>query len=285
MILDFFLDEEENIQSPSLVGQIKTSAPPSTSSSANSNVDGVVDMSDLINAMRQLVSPDLVSKIKGVYHFHAPDAKPSNWYLDLRSGNGSVVVDKFDEKVNCKFASSAQVILDMANGKLKPTAAFMSGKLKITGDMAMAMKMEKMMSQMPQKLSAVNKEQPQAQTQSAQSGSGENKELLASLDKIKHLLSPELVQKTKGVYLFKISDSTPSDWCLDLKNGDGSLKEAEANQAANCTMTMTSDVFNKMVKGSLKPTAAFMSGKLKIKGDMGLAMKLEKIMSSLQSKL
>jgi putative sterol carrier protein len=50
-------------------------------------------------------------------------------------------------------------------------------------------------------------------------------------------------------------------------------------------MTMNSDVFNKMVNGSLKPTTAFMTGRLKIKGDMGLAMKLEKIMLSLKSKL
>lgn len=37
--------------------------------------------------------------------------------------------------------------------------------------------------------------------------------------------------------------------------------------------------------GKLKATAAFMTGKLKIKGDMGKAMKLEKLMGSMQSKL
>lgn len=50
-------------------------------------------------------------------------------------------------------------------------------------------------------------------------------------------------------------------------------------------MTMQSDVFNKMITGAIKPTTAFMSGKLKIKGDMGLAMKLEKLMSQVKSKL
>lgn len=33
-------------------------------------------------------------------------------------------------------------------GKLKPTMAFMSGKLKIKGDMSLAIKMEKMMALM-----------------------------------------------------------------------------------------------------------------------------------------
>lgn len=39
------------------------------------------------------------------------------------------------------------------------------------------------------------------------------------------------------------------------------------------------------ILGKLKATAAFMTGKLKIKGDMGKAMKLEKLMGKTQSKL
>jgi putative sterol carrier protein len=37
--------------------------------------------------------------------------------------------------------------------------------------------------------------------------------------------------------------------------------------------------------GNLKPAAAFMTGKLKIHGDLKKAMKLEKLMSSLKAKL
>ena len=35
--------------------------------------------------------------------------------------------------------------------------------------------------------------------------------------------------------------------------------------------------------GKLKPTAAFMSGKLKLKGDMGKAMALDKLMAKMNS--
>ncbi|EPQ03660.1 Hydroxysteroid dehydrogenase-like protein 2 [Myotis brandtii] len=38
-------------------------------------------------------------------------------------------------------------------------------------------------------------------------------------------------------------------------------------------------------RGKMKPTMAFMSGKLKIKGNMALAIKLEKLMSQMQAKL
>jgi len=42
---------------------------------------------------------------------------------------------------------------------------------------------------------------------------------------------------------------------------------------------MSANDFLSMVDGKLNPTAAFMSGKLKLKGDMGLAMKLQSIIS------
>ena len=52
-----------------------------------------------------------------------------------------------------------------------------------------------------------------------------------------------------------------------------------------CTMTLDSDDFVKIFKGELNPTQAFMGGKLKIKGDMMVAMKLEKLMGKMRSKL
>ncbi|RNA45144.1 hydroxysteroid dehydrogenase 2 [Brachionus plicatilis] len=107
----------------------------------------------------------------------------------------------------------------------------------------------------------------------------------ASMNALRRLLSPELVQKINGVYAFKITDAKTADWYLDLKNGSGKIDSGVYNGQVNCTMTMSSDIFNKMTSGALKPTMAFMSGKLKIKGEMGLAMKLEKLMSSLKSKL
>lgn len=43
---------------------------------------------------------------------------------------------------------------------------------------------------------------------------------------------------------------------------------------ADVTMTADSDTFREILDGSLNPTAAFMSGRLKIEGDMGAAMRL-----------
>ncbi|WAR24815.1 HSDL2-like protein [Mya arenaria] len=70
-------------------------------------------------------------------------------------------------------------------------------------------------------------------------------------------------------------------WYVDLKNGTGTVGKGPPPTEAGCTMTMDSDDFIKMFAGQLKPTSAFMMGKLKIKGDMALAMKLEKLMGKM----
>ena len=47
---------------------------------------------------------------------------------------------------------------------------------------------------------------------------------------------------------------------------------------AQCTVGLTLEDFGAMMAGDLAPTTAFMSGKLKVEGDMGVAMKLQNLM-------
>ncbi len=45
------------------------------------------------------------------------------------------------------------------------------------------------------------------------------------------------------------------------------------------TLTASPDVFQSMLAGDLNPTAAFMTGKLSVDGDMGAAMRLGGLLS------
>jgi len=72
---------------------------------------------------------------------------------------------------------------------------------------------------------------------------------------------------------------------VDLKNLPGGCGNEVSNVQADVTLTLARDDFIKMFTGKMSPTSAFMSGRLKVKGDLGLAMKLEKILKSLQAKL
>lgn len=105
-------------------------------------------------------------------------------------------------------------------------------------------------------------------------------------DKIGSILTTELVAKTSGMYAFHIKGEKDDIWFVDMKNGSGKVGRGDPPTGkADVIFTMDTENFIKMFSGAMKPTAAFMSGKLKLKGDMGLAMKLEKLMSEMRSKL
>jgi putative sterol carrier protein len=46
------------------------------------------------------------------------------------------------------------------------------------------------------------------------------------------------------------------------------------DEAADVTLTASADTFEALLSGDLNPTAAFMTGKLAVDGDMGAAMRL-----------
>jgi len=112
---------------------------------------------------------------------------------------------------------------------------------------------------------------------------GSSDPIEAVFQKIAAELNESLVQQTRAVFSFTLSDQK-TDWFLDLKNGAGSCGKGKPPVDSDATLTMTSTNFNKMFAGKLKPTAAFMSGRLKISGNMGKAMKLEKLMGKMQTR-
>eukprot|EP00092_Neocalanus_flemingeri_P035049 GFUD01038137.1.p1 GENE.GFUD01038137.1~~GFUD01038137.1.p1 ORF type:complete len:447 (-),score=121.53 GFUD01038137.1:118-1458(-) len=115
----------------------------------------------------------------------------------------------------------------------------------------------------------------------AAAGSGDPIE--AVFGQISAILNEDLVKKTNAVFSFTLSDQK-TDWYLDMKNGAGSCGKGKSPVESDATLTMTSANFNKMFAGKLKPTAAFMSGRLKISGNMGKAMKLEKLMGKMSTR-
>lgn len=102
---------------------------------------------------------------------------------------------------------------------------------------------------------------------------------------VKDSLSDDVVKATQAIYLFELSGEDGGTWFLDLKSKGGNVGYGEPSDQADVVMSMTTDDFVKMFSGKLKPTMAFMSGKLKIKGNMALAIKLEKLMNQMNARL
>ena len=55
---------------------------------------------------------------------------------------------------------------------------------------------------------------------------------------------------------------------------EAGAREATGAEEAEVTMTADAETFRSILDGALNPTSAFMSGQLKVDGDMGAAMKL-----------
>ena len=82
--------------------------------------------------------------------------------------------------------------------------------------------------------------------------------------------------KTAGMnntYLFDIEGA--GRWTVAVEDGKVGVTEGEGE--ADCTISASEENFQRIVDGDLNPTSAYMTGKLKVKGDMGAAMKLQKL--------
>ncbi len=90
-------------------------------------------------------------------------------------------------------------------------------------------------------------------------------------------ISPEKFDGIDAVIQIELTGNQPDIWHITLKNG---MKEIKNSTAESPTLILTCDSsdFVKLVNGQLNIMQSFMSGKLRISGDMSAAMKLAKLL-------
>src|SRR6476469_1391751 len=82
--------------------------------------------------------------------------------------------------------------------------------------------------------------------------------------------------RTAGVnksYVFDIEGA--GVWKVDVT--DAGIEVTEGGGEADVTIRASEETFRAIAEGQQNPTTAYMTGKLKIEGDMGAAMKLQKL--------
>lgn len=89
----------------------------------------------------------------------------------------------------------------------------------------------------------------------------------------------DAVQGVNAVYQFDLSGGDGGLFHIVARDGDGRAGDGPVD-GADTTIAMATQDFLDLFEGRLDPTMAFMSGKLKITGDYGAAMKLQSLVAS-----
>lgn len=95
-----------------------------------------------------------------------------------------------------------------------------------------------------------------------------------SLKEMYKCFKPEVAGSLNATYLFDISGSNGGKWTLVINGGKCELKPG-ASGNPSVTISISDQDWLAIQKGKLNSQMAFMMGKLRVQGDMGLAMKLQ----------
>ena len=90
-------------------------------------------------------------------------------------------------------------------------------------------------------------------------------------------LIPEKAGSTNATVQFDLSGAEGGKWWIKIADGKAESGKGDAPEAPKLTLLADSNDWVNIMTGKLDGTAAFMQGKLKIKGDMGLAIKMQSL--------
>jgi putative sterol carrier protein len=103
--------------------------------------DTAAAVKEIFSQMPQNVNADAAKGMNSVIQFNLTGDGGGNYYVEIKDG-GANVSEGTHEKPNMTMTLAAADYVDLISGKLNGQMAFMSGKLKIAGDMGLAMKMQ-----------------------------------------------------------------------------------------------------------------------------------------------
>jgi putative sterol carrier protein len=255
---------------------------------------------EIFKAMEAGLNEEIVEKMKSVFVYRLSKAgKTQVWTADLKSGKGSIYQGEPKGKADVEFTMSDDDFAGLVARTANPQQLFMGGKLKLKGNMALAMKFEQLLKGMEAPKPATPKagDKPAKTTEkkpAAAAPAGESKadnfKSAALFTALTHALKadPSLVEKLKSVFVYRLSrDGKTRVWTIDLKNGAGAIHEGEPKVGkSDVEFTMSDEDFSLLVARKANPQQLFMGGKMKLKGNMALAMKFEQVLKALpQAKL
>ncbi len=97
-------------------------------------------VSEIFEGLPGKLDPAAAAGVSKTLQWNITGDEPGIWAFQISDGTGKLIPGGV-EKPDVTFTTSGKDWAAIAEGKLDATRAFMTGKLKITGDMVLAMKM------------------------------------------------------------------------------------------------------------------------------------------------
>eukprot|EP00962_Isochrysis_galbana_P053463 scaffold24900_cov132-Isochrysis_galbana.AAC.3 len=225
----------------------------------------------------------LAATVKGVLQF---ELGAEYWTVDC-SGAGKVTQGKA-AKADCTVTMAEKDFLELFAGKLNGMSAYMSGKMKIKGNMGLAQKLAGLTEAARKRPAAAPAAAAPAPAEAAETkGDAAAPEGFKSNAVFQTMASnlesqPGLASKVNGSFAFVVTDGpagASASWSVVAKGASPGVTPAPPAKA-DCTITISDENLVALAAGKINGMSAYMSGKMKIKGNMGLAPKLAALMTS-----
>lgn len=127
--------------------------------------------------------------------------------------------------------------------------------------------------------------QPPAVKEITEGEEDENNEMSAEdiLNAAEMFITEDLVAKIDATYEIKLTDNNET-YYLDLKSGAGSCGKGSlpSGEEADAFLTMSLFTMRKLLSGKIGPFSAYTNGKLKLKGNLKMAMRLDELVKCLK---
>jgi putative sterol carrier protein len=97
-----------------------------------------------------------------------------------------------------------------------------------------------------------------------------------AFDMMPSRFNKEAAKGLNAIYQFDLSGDGGGKWHVIINNDSCEVKEGAA-ASPSITISMTAQDYLDMLSGKLNGQMAFMTGKLRIAGDMGLALRMQSL--------